>query len=253
MFATRMLEIMKQKNISIRRISTDVGFGINQIKYWQTHHTTPKADTAEKIAAYLGVTVDYLLGKENATPAAPRNTTVPSQGTSAHQRASEPVAKRAIRIPVYDEIVMSRLIETASVFDLDLNSDTTPPTPNDKIAAGIPLSSISEFDDYEEFPVDKAEDYEYVALRIHSDAMEPRIAPGDVVIVRLQSDVENGDVAVVTIGTSDFACKKIKKTPEGILLISTNPKHEPIFYSNQQIKEQRIRIFGKVVELRAKF
>ena len=64
MFTERLLELMKEKNVSIRQISADVGFGVNQIKYWKTHGTVPKADTVENIASYLGVSADYLLGKE---------------------------------------------------------------------------------------------------------------------------------------------------------------------------------------------
>ena len=76
---------------------------------------------------------------------------------------------------------------------------------------------------------------------------------GDIVIVRSQPTAENGDVAIVMVGTEDATCKKIKKTPEGIMLISLNPAYEPQFYSNKQIEQLPISIIGKVVELRAKF
>lgn len=265
----KILFLLQSSKKKQKDLTDYLGITSNVFTDWKSGRIKSYNKYLPQIAEYFGVTVDYLLGKEEqpqeSTAAKDisyhftndsilnKSTTVPSQEASAHQRASESAGKCAIRVPVYDKIVMSRLIKTASVFDLPSETFSSPSVRGDRVEAGIPFSSISELDDYEEFPVDKAENHEYVALRIHSDAMEPRIAPGDVVILRVQNDVENGDIAVITIGLDEFTCKKIKKTPEGILLISTNPKHEPIFYSNQQIKEQRIRIFGKVVELRAKF
>ena len=83
--------------------------------------------------------------------------------------------------------------------------------------------------------------------------MEPRMTTGDVVIVKSQSTIENGETAIVLVNGDEATCKKIKKTPEGVLLISTNPNYEPLFYTNKQIEQLPVRIIGKVIELRAKF
>ena len=121
------------------------------------------------------------------------------------------------------------------------------------VAAGIPLEAITDIDEWEEIPEDVAATGEYIALRINGDSMEPRMSRGDVVIVRLQPDVENGDMAIVLINGGEATCKKIQKTPDGILLISINTAYAPMFYSNKQIEELPVRFLGKVVELRAKF
>ena len=94
---------------------------------------------------------------------------------------------------------------------------------------------------------------EYAALKIKGNSMLPRFTPGDVVIVKIQSDVNDGDIAIVMVNGDEATCKKIKKTPEGVMLISTNPDYEPMFYTNREISEKPVRIWGKVVELRAKF
>lgn len=75
---------------------------------------------------------------------------------------------------------------------------------------------------------------------------------GDVVIVRLQDTIETGDTAIVIVNGDEATCKRIKKTQDGIILISNNPEYEPMFYTNKQIEELPVRVFGKVVELRAK-
>lgn len=121
------------------------------------------------------------------------------------------------------------------------------------VAAGVPIEAWEDILDYEEIDEDMASRGEYFALRIKGDSMEPKISDGDVVVVLCQSDVDNGQVAIVLIDGHEATCKKIKKTPEGVYLISTNPKYDPMFYSNKEIKELPVRILGRVVELRAKF
>ena len=76
---------------------------------------------------------------------------------------------------------------------------------------------------------------------------------GDVVIVKSQSTIENGEIAIIMVDGETATCKKIKKTPDGIILLSLNPAFEPIFYTNKEIEQLPVRILGKVVELRAKF
>ena len=83
--------------------------------------------------------------------------------------------------------------------------------------------------------------------------MEPRMTNGDVVIVRKQNTIESGEVAIVLINGDEATCKKIKKTPEGVMLISLNNAYEPVFYTNKQINDLPVQIIGKVVELRAKY
>ncbi len=120
------------------------------------------------------------------------------------------------------------------------------------VAAGVPIEAIEDIEDYEELDGDIFKG-DYIALKIHGDSMEPRMTEGDVVIVRLQADIESGDIAIVMINGDNATCKKIKKTPEGVMLISTNPNYEPMFYNNREIINLPVRVIGKVVELRAKF
>lgn len=121
------------------------------------------------------------------------------------------------------------------------------------VAAGIPIDAITDIEDYEEITEALAARGEYVALKIHGDSMEPRMVDGDVVIVRIQNTIESGETAVVIVNGGEATCKRIKKTQDGVMLISNNPEYEPVFYSNKEIEQFPVTIFGKVVELRAKF
>ena len=122
-----------------------------------------------------------------------------------------------------------------------------------RVAAGIPLDAIEEIIDTEEISQQMASDGEYFALKISGDSMEPKISDGDVVIVRKQSDADDGDLVIAMVNGDDAVCKRLKKYADGIALLSNNPLYEPMYFSNKDIAEKPVTILGKVKELRAKF
>ena len=122
-----------------------------------------------------------------------------------------------------------------------------------QVQAGIPIDAIQDILDYEEISADMAASGEYFALQVRGSSMEPRMKDGDVVIVRQQPEVENGEIAIVLVNGNDATIKKIGKSSDGIMLVPNNPAFEPIFYNNEEITELPVVILGKVVELRAKF
>ena len=121
------------------------------------------------------------------------------------------------------------------------------------VAAGIPISAVEDILDYEEIPLSWKSQGEFFGLRIKGDSMEPRMESGDVVIVKQQSDANSGDTVIVLVNGDDATCKKLQKTDNGIMLVSTNPKYPPMFYSNEEISTKPVVILGKVVELRQKY
>ncbi len=122
-----------------------------------------------------------------------------------------------------------------------------------RVAAGIPIEAIEDIIDTEEITEELAATGDFFGLQIKGDSMEPRITEGDVVIVRQQEDAETGETVIVLINGEDATCKRLKKYADGIMLISNNPKYEPMVFSNQEIVEKPVKIIGKVVELRGKF
>ncbi len=120
-----------------------------------------------------------------------------------------------------------------------------------RVAAGIPIGMVEDIVDEEEIPEDWQGDY--FGLLIHGDSMEPKISDGDIVIVKKQDDVENGQVGIVTINGDDATCKRIYKYAETLVLMSINPKYPPMEYKREDAENLPIRILGRVVESRSKF
>ena len=126
------------------------------------------------------------------------------------------------------------------------------------VAAGVPIEAVTDYDadnpdDWEEIDARMASSGEFMALRIKGSSMEPRFAEGDVVIVRRQPDAESGDIVIVMVGEDEATCKQLRKTSDGVMLVSFNPAYPPMFYSRRSCAALPVRILGRVVELRAKF
>ena len=121
------------------------------------------------------------------------------------------------------------------------------------VRAGIPMEAVENIIDYEEIAPEMAKHGEFFALKIKGDSMEPKFSEGDVVIVRKQSDVESGDIAIVLVNGDDATIKKVQKFNGGLNLIPSNSSYDVLTYSNEQIEQLPVSILGKVVELRAKF
>lgn len=155
---------------------------------------------------------------------------------------------------------LSKIADALDVsVDYLLGSDSQPARPGyiripvlGRVAAGIPIDAIEEIIDWEDISTAAAGDGEYFGLQIKGHSMEPKISDGDVVIVRRQPDVDSGDIAVVLVNGDDATVKKVKKSPQGVTLIPSNPAYEPMYYSNEEIESLPVQILGRVVELRAK-
>ncbi|MBK5253998.1 MAG: hypothetical protein JJE03_06040 [Peptostreptococcaceae bacterium] len=123
-----------------------------------------------------------------------------------------------------------------------------------RVVAGVPVEAIEDIIDYEEITPDLASQGNFFALQIKGNSMSPRMQDGDVVIIKQQSDIECGDIAVVLVNGHDATIKKVKKHEDGSLsLIPNNPSFQPMFFSMNEVINEPVTIVGRVVELRAKF
>ena len=120
------------------------------------------------------------------------------------------------------------------------------------VAAGVPVTAQEDITGWEEVPAEWVKNSTMFALKLKGDSMEPRMAEGDIVIVKQQSDVESGEIAIVMVD-GEATCKKVVKHSDGVVLVSNNPKYSPMFFTLKDIKEKNITVLGRVTELRVKF
>lgn len=88
------------------------------------------------------------------------------------------------------------------------------------------------------------------ALKVKGDSMSPQILDQDIIIVREQTDVEDGDVVVATVNGGEGCVKRLKKYAHAISLVSVNPAYEPMYFGEEDVENLPVRIWGKVLEIR---
>ncbi len=121
-----------------------------------------------------------------------------------------------------------------------------------RVAAGTSCFAESNIIGYE--PVQGSEiskSEQYAFLRVTGDSMYPMFMDGDLVLVRIQSSVDSGAYAVVTIDNEDGVVKQIVYGSNFIELRSVNPMYPPRRFENEDVT--RIRVFGVVKEVKRKF
>ena len=74
--------------------------------------------------------------------------------------------------------------------------------------------------------------------------MAPRYQDGDVVCIRCQPEVENGEIAAVRIG-EEATLKRFYQEGETVTLVPVNPAYTPLVYRGSELSD--IQIEGRVV------
>lgn len=75
------------------------------------------------------------------------------------------------------------------------------------------------------------------------DSMEPLIHDGDIIFVKSQPNVDNGQLAVIEI--DDEACvKRIFQDNDKFTLVSVNSKYPPMIYTKEELFDRQYRICG---------
>ena len=110
------------------------------------------------------------------------------------------------------------------------------------IACGTPILAAENLDGYVNMPETIHADF---CLRCKGDSMVgARINDGDLVFIRQQPEVENGEIAAVII-EEEATLKRVYKSTDKIILQPENPRYEPFMYVGEELSQ--IRIIGKAV------
>ena len=67
-FALRLNELREKRHVSQKELAGALGVGIATVGMWESSERVPPAKRLQMIANFFGVSVDYLLGREDFTP-----------------------------------------------------------------------------------------------------------------------------------------------------------------------------------------
>lgn len=197
----RIRELRLEKGWSGEELAKKVGLSKGYVYNLEKSTKRLNYETIYKFANIFNVSVDYLLKREDRKEIFPN----------------------AIDID-YNNIIMLPIIGN--------------------IATGLPITAVQEEDDFLPFyahRISKQEANDYFCLRIKGDSMEPNIMHGDLVIVKRQTVVDDGQIAIVLYDNVDATCKRITYAGDKIILNSDNTKYKPMVFNTLDCQ-----IVGKV-------
>lgn len=109
------------------------------------------------------------------------------------------------------------------------------------IAAGEPIFAEEEHETYVDMGGGVRADF---ALEVKGESMEPLYKDGDVVYIRRQDDVRDGQVAAVVVDDS-ATLKRVYHLPIGVQLMPINPAFAPMLFTAEN--SDSVRILGLAV------
>ncbi len=110
------------------------------------------------------------------------------------------------------------------------------------IACGKPILAVENISEYDDVPITIHCDF---TLLCKGDSMiDARIWDGDVVYIRQQPEVENGEIAAVRIG-DEATLKKVYYNGRRIILRACNPLYADMEYEGEELND--VEILGKAV------
>lgn len=119
------------------------------------------------------------------------------------------------------------------------------------IACGTPIEAVQESGEEFDFPEDVDADAD-VCLRCAGDSMLPVYRDGDIVFIRRQPQVENGQIAAVYVKSGsewDVTLKKVILYPDRdiVILRALNPDFEDMIFTGEE--RAGLEVYGLAVAL----
>lgn len=114
------------------------------------------------------------------------------------------------------------------------------------IACGDPILADQNISDYISFPVELLpKGGKFFFLRTAGDSMEPNIKDGSLVLIRKQSNVEDGEIAAIIFDDdTEATLKRIKRQGKTMMLLADNTNYPPLIVD----EDRRVRIVGKAIK-----
>ena len=215
-FIERIKFLCKKSGISLSSLCKEIQISPSAVTRWKAGYI-PNSRIAAIIAQYFNVSVDYLLTGNN------------------------------------DPFEENKKI--AAVVEQQLNNNGMVQIPiYGNVCATLPAQqAIENIDGYEEIPASLAATGEFACLRIKGDSMEPEICENDIVVVRIQPECNDGDIAIVMVDGEESTCKRVRYIENGIMLVPINKEYDPKFYSQKDVETLPVRIWGKVVRIHREY
>ena len=121
-----------------------------------------------------------------------------------------------------------------------------------RLPAHLPLDQVIDINGSVEYEKDKISQGETCfAYAVCDDSMQPRIQEGDIVIASATEKPVSGDLVLASVDDRDAILRRLTIYENSIALFADNPAIPPEYIAENE--KARLRIIGKIKELRAAF
>ena len=206
-FATVTKQPRKERGLTQDQLAALLGVSRSTIGMYETGSREPDFETSEAIADVFNVDMDYLMGRSNVERQFP--VTAP------------PIPSGFDPLPDMEEIPLVG-----------------------RIACGEPITAEENLEGYVSAP---AMWHATFALLCRGDSMEPTICDGDLVAIKKDIQIENGQIVAVRIG-DEATLKRVYIHKDYIELRPENPAYTSIILRKEEIISE-VAIEGRAVGL----
>ncbi len=211
-FGKRLQELRTSKKMTQADLGRVLKISASTIGMYETDKRQPNFEIEEAIADFFNVDLDYLRGKQE----------FPLQTLSFGEKEKSPDILSGV-----DNIISFNNFKQILIIGT--------------IACGEPILAEENLEGYTNIEIDIHADF---ALRCKGDSMSPKFSDGDIVLIRQQPDVENGQIAAVLIN-NEATLKRVYKNHDSVLLSPENLSYQPMVYTGEDLNN--IRILGLAV------
>lgn len=231
----RIKYLRKKNNISQQELADATGLQRGNLSHYEKNKIKPSADTLVEIASFFDVSLDWLITGKEWSPREPFFELF-AKLSSEEKKDVENYAKYLIwKRGLEEETKKSKTkVEVCEYLPLI-----------GKAAAGRPLLINELVEGYIPVEVTKAGQYDNCYLiQVQGESMiDANIQNGDIVIIRPQPAVENGEMALIRVD-DEATIKYFYKHGDLITLKPANENFPNMYYS----VNDNIAIIGKVLK-----
>ena len=206
-FHERLKSLRTGRDLSQSEFAKMIKVSKSSVNMYERGEREPSLATLEHIADYFNVDMDYLLGKSDIV----------------NKSQLSPSGNAPSNIIPFPEMRKVPLIGA--------------------IACGAPILAEEHIEEYVDIPKHITADF---ALQCKGDSMiNARIFDGDLVYIRQQEQVENGEIAAVLVEDGEATLKRVRLFADHISLEPENPLYKPLVYWGEEMNT--VRIIGKAI------
>jgi len=115
-----------------------------------------------------------------------------------------------------------------------------------EIACGDPITADENIIDYRDEIAEQLPTGDLFYLKAKGESMSPTITNGSYVLIKVQPNVENGEIAAVLVnGDTEATLKRVKHQGDIVMLVADNPEYMPYVIT----KDNPARIIGKAIKM----